>query len=60
MRSRSVPNVSPLSISTATMHDLDEHLLMFFTGYSRSASELLGDQRRRTESDDEAMVANGL
>jgi D-glycero-alpha-D-manno-heptose-7-phosphate kinase len=51
-------HVSPLSISTPTMHDLDEHLLMFFTGYSRSASDLLADQRRRTESEDEAMVAN--
>ena len=51
-------HVSPLSISTATFHDLDEHLLMFFTGYSRSASDLLGDQQRRTESDDEAMVEN--
>ena len=51
-------HVSPLSISTATLHDLDEHLLMFFTGYSRSASKLLGDQRTRTEADDGAMVAN--
>jgi D-glycero-alpha-D-manno-heptose-7-phosphate kinase len=51
-------HVSPLSITTATLHDLDEHLLMFFTGYSRSASELLGDQRRRTEADDAAMVAS--
>ena len=51
-------HVSPLSISTATMHDLDEHLLMFFTGYSRSASELLGDQNRRTESEDAEMIAN--
>jgi D-glycero-alpha-D-manno-heptose-7-phosphate kinase len=51
-------HVSPLSISTATMHDLDEHLLMFFTGYSRSASKLLADQRQRTESDDAEMIAN--
>jgi D-glycero-alpha-D-manno-heptose-7-phosphate kinase len=51
-------HVSPLSISTATMHDLDEHLLMFFTGYSRSASKLLGEQRRKTESDDAEMIAN--
>ena len=51
-------HVSPLSISTTTLHDLDEHLLMFFTGYSRSASELLGDQARRTESDDAEMIAN--
>jgi D-glycero-alpha-D-manno-heptose-7-phosphate kinase len=51
-------HVSPLSISTATLHDLDEHLVMFFTGYSRSASELLGDQHKRTEAEDDAMVAN--
>ena len=51
-------HVSPLSISTETLHDLEENLLMFFTGYSRSASELLGDQHRRTEADDAGMVAN--
>jgi D-glycero-alpha-D-manno-heptose-7-phosphate kinase len=49
-------HVSPLSLSTATLHDLEEHLLMFFTGYSRQASALLTDQQRRTESEDEAMV----
>lgn len=49
-------HVSPLSISTSTLHDLEEHLLMFFTGYSRSASELLADQERRTETEDDAMV----
>jgi D-glycero-alpha-D-manno-heptose-7-phosphate kinase len=57
-REDGVVHVSPLSISTATLHDLDEHLLMFFTGYSRSASELLADQQRRTESNDEEMVTN--
>jgi D-glycero-alpha-D-manno-heptose-7-phosphate kinase len=46
-----------LSISTTTLHDLEEHLLMFFTGYSRDASALLTDQRRRTETEDDAMVA---
>ena len=49
--------VSPLSISTATLHDLEEHLVMFFTGYSRAASELLDEQRERTEGGDEDMVA---
>ena len=43
-------HVSPLSISTPTLHDLEEHLLMFFTGYSRRAEELLDDQRQRTEA----------
>ena len=49
--------VSPLSISTATLHDLEEHLVMFFTGYSREASTLLAEQRERTESGDVEMVA---
>jgi D-glycero-alpha-D-manno-heptose-7-phosphate kinase len=49
--------VSPLSLSTATLHDLEEHLLMFFTGYSRDAGELLADQRQRSESGEEAMLA---
>jgi D-glycero-alpha-D-manno-heptose-7-phosphate kinase len=49
-------HVSPLSISTATLHDLEEHLLMFFTGYSRRAEDLLEDQRRRTEAGDEGMI----
>jgi D-glycero-alpha-D-manno-heptose-7-phosphate kinase len=49
-------HVSPLSIPTSTMHELEERLLMFFTGSSRTADELLGDQQRRTEQGDEAMI----
>jgi D-glycero-alpha-D-manno-heptose-7-phosphate kinase len=49
-------HVSPLSISTTTLHDLEEHLLMFFTGYSREAAALLDDQKSRTEQDDTRMV----
>jgi len=48
---------SPLSLSTATLHDLEEHLLMFFTGYSREAGTLLTDQRKRSESGDKEMLA---
>jgi len=51
-------HVSPLSISTKTMHDLEENLLMFFTGYSREADLLLEDQRQRSEQGDEEMLAN--
>jgi D-glycero-alpha-D-manno-heptose-7-phosphate kinase len=49
-------HVSPLSISTSTLHDLEEHLLMFFTGYSHRAEELLDDQRQRTEAGDESVI----
>ena len=31
----------------AALHELEEHLLLFFTGYSRSASSILDDQTRR-------------
>ena len=51
-------HVSPLSISTKTLHDLEEHLVMFFTGYSREAPTILKDQRTRSEGGDEAMLAN--
>ena len=33
--------VSPLRLSSETMHDLEEHLLMFFTRFSRSAEGVL-------------------
>jgi D-glycero-alpha-D-manno-heptose-7-phosphate kinase len=49
--------VVPLSISTATLHDLEEHLLMFFTGYARDAGTLLADQRQRSESGDASMLS---
>ena len=50
--------VTPLRISTETLHDLEDNLLLFFTGFSRNASTVLGDQRRRTESADAEMLEN--
>jgi D-glycero-alpha-D-manno-heptose-7-phosphate kinase len=50
-------DVSPLELPTATMHELEERLVMFFTGSSRTADELLDDQRKRTEAGDESMLA---
>jgi D-glycero-alpha-D-manno-heptose-7-phosphate kinase len=37
-----------LPISTETMYTLEDNLLLFFTGYSRSASDVLKDQNQRT------------
>jgi D-glycero-alpha-D-manno-heptose-7-phosphate kinase len=51
-------HTAPLSISTATLHELEERLLMFFTGRSRSADDLLAEQRHRTEAGDDAMLSN--
>jgi D-glycero-alpha-D-manno-heptose-7-phosphate kinase len=49
-------HVSPLSISNDTLHDLHEHLLMFFTGYSRQSDEVLSEQNARSESEDPEML----
>jgi D-glycero-alpha-D-manno-heptose-7-phosphate kinase len=37
-------NVSPLNLSQSTLSDLETNLLLFFTGYSRSAGSILKDQ----------------
>jgi D-glycero-alpha-D-manno-heptose-7-phosphate kinase len=50
--------VSPLRISNETLHDLEERLLLFFTGYSRDAESMLEDQKVRSEKGDSAMLDN--
>jgi len=50
--------VLPLRISSQTLHDLEEHLMLFFTGYSRDAETMLEDQRARSEKGDRAMLDN--
>jgi len=46
------------AISEDTIHDLEDNLLLFFTGYSRSASAILKDQKTRSEKADSAMIEN--
>lgn len=48
----------PLKISKETLHDLEDHLLLFFTGYSRSAGSILKDQVNRTKQSDQSMIDN--
>lgn len=50
--------VSPLALSNSTLHDLQEHLLMFFTGYSRQSSRVLSEQQERSNAEDPDMIAN--
>ena len=50
--------VSPLAVTNAAMHDLEDHLVLFFTGYSREASSLLADQKKKSEVSDEDMINN--
>jgi D-glycero-alpha-D-manno-heptose-7-phosphate kinase len=48
----------PARLSTETMYNLEDNLLLFFTGYSRSASSILQDQDKKTKQHDPDMVAN--
>jgi D-glycero-alpha-D-manno-heptose-7-phosphate kinase len=49
---------SPLKISEETLFNLEDNLLLFFTGYSRAASAILKEQDTRTRSADGSMVEN--
>lgn len=48
----------PLGISMDTMFDLEDNLLLFFTGFSRSASGILKDQKVRSQQNDAEMLNN--
>ena len=51
-------DVVPLNISMDTKFDLEDNLLLFFTGFSRSAGSILKDQNTRTKGSDKDMIAN--
>lgn len=48
----------PLNISKETLYDLEDNLLLFFTGYSRSASSILKEQDDKSRAADSSMVEN--
>lgn len=48
----------PLKIGMETLFDLEDNLLLFFTGFSRSAGSILKDQNSRTQQSDADMLAN--
>lgn len=48
----------PLRIPTDALHALEDNLLLFFTGFSRSAGSILSDQKTRTEVNDDQMLQN--
>ena len=49
---------APLKISRETFHVLEDNLLLFFTGFSRSASEILKDQHVKSQKNDTDMLNN--
>jgi D-glycero-alpha-D-manno-heptose-7-phosphate kinase len=47
---------SNLPVSIETIFDLEDNLLLFFTGTSRSASEVLQDQDLKSKESDQSML----
>lgn len=48
----------PVKVSEEALFNLEDNLLLFFTGYSRSASAILKDQNDRSIQHDPTMLAN--
>jgi len=47
-----------LNISKETLYNLEDHLLLFFTGYSRSAANVLKEQDEKSKKNDCSMIEN--
>jgi D-glycero-alpha-D-manno-heptose-7-phosphate kinase len=50
--------VQPLRISMQTMFDLEDNLLLFFTGFNRAAGSVLKDQHDRSQARDAGVLSN--
>jgi D-glycero-alpha-D-manno-heptose-7-phosphate kinase len=48
----------PVKIDQETLYNLEDNLLLFFTGYSRSASAILKDQDHKTKQKNSDMIQN--
>lgn len=48
----------PLKIDQETLYNLEDNLLLFFTGYSRSASNILKEQDVKSKEKNHDMIAN--
>ena len=48
----------PLRLSSETLYNLEDNLLLYFTGYSRSASAILKEQDDASRRQDAAMAEN--
>jgi D-glycero-alpha-D-manno-heptose-7-phosphate kinase len=48
----------PLKLSEETRYNLEDNLLLFFTGYSRSASAILKEQDQKSKAADQSMIEN--
>ena len=49
---------TPLRLQPSTLYDLEDNLMLFFTGHSRSASAILKDQDSKSRQQDQKMIDN--
>jgi D-glycero-alpha-D-manno-heptose-7-phosphate kinase len=50
--------VEPLAASAETLYNLEDNLVLFFTGYTRSASAILQEQDTKSKQKDTGMAQN--
>jgi D-glycero-alpha-D-manno-heptose-7-phosphate kinase len=50
--------IQPLRVSAQTIFDLEDNLLLFFTGFNRTAGSVLMDQHVRSQARDSDMLRN--
>ncbi len=48
----------PLKLSEETLHNLEDNLMLFFVGYTRSASSILKDQDSKSKDSNKEMIDN--
>ena len=53
-------SVSPLKISMDNLYELQDSMLLFFTGFTRNANDILKDQVDKTKNNNEEMINNIL
>jgi D-glycero-alpha-D-manno-heptose-7-phosphate kinase len=49
---------APLKVDSETLYNLEDNLLLFFTGYSRSAGSILKEQDQKSRTSDREMTDN--
>lgn len=50
--------VDPVKLSSETLYNLEDNLMLFFTGFSRSASKILAEQDEKSKKNDAEMTSN--
>ncbi len=50
--------VDPLNISNETFYNLEDNLILYFTGFSRSAGSILAEQDEKSKKKDNDMMKN--